>query len=828
MQLKNFNSVFLDRCRSDLYLYFSLNYAMKVFSSYILGLFFRFSFIRKFVWFFITCVPVLILGLLLFSASGSVTMPIGWERSVFVSPAGMRAKNVSVVSSGSYVVAVYDGERNGVNAVYASVSLDGGTSYFPPVNIADLNTVIESVPKVAISSAGEVFVAWQSQTMDGTSSKIFYSSSNDFGAKWSDPQEFETVYDNEILPRVFYDDEGLLHIFYHAVDGELFNLFHAVRRQDGTGFIQQGSIMKLTSSMKGAFFPAIKFFGSYVILVWQVRDEGLRDHLYSIESFDYGKRWSGIKQVTSGNSNDASPSVEIKDGNVYLAYQSNEEANWTIKLLVRKNGEWQREAVRIPSVKSNCYAPKLAFTKDDELFVTWYDIRENNTKIFVRRYDILEDKPLDEEQKISLSNASAMAPVITTSGNRVIVFWETMSAIEAKYTDVYVAPPRVYSSTHQDGAWSRNNTAVIDWAAPQDESGIVGYATMVVHPSTVQGGIVDLNPDVQTTSADIKRTVLSNLEDGVTYFCIRAIDGAGNFSRTIRYRLQVSSNPLPMPVLTSYPNSAALEKESKTDVGFQWSIDEKAHNRLKGFLYSVSKDVPGAPATFTQDFKADFQSLEEGNYFFSVRSVDMTDQKSIIADYYFKIGDGPGIAANDLAGLIEKRKLYDGPYAARPVASIIFPFDTEQVYQGRSFRAAIAVNGIDASRIDGYSVVTGKSDVTAPPEVNQNSGTISLESLTSGKWHVSVRARYFTESGGKKLYYWTNPANGTFDVQIVDLFSPVDYYGLPAIVKMEGRALTVAFIIALLLLIVGTIGFGRRLVFYTKLIHFKTKNFLVR
>ena len=804
---------------------------MKVFSSYILGLFFRFSYLRKFLWFAITCIPALVLVSLVFVASDTETKPIGWENSLFVSPAGIRAKNVDVTSNGSYIVAVYDGEANGVKGVYASVSFDSGSSYLKPVNIVNLTTVIDSVPKVAISATGEVFVAWQSQIADGSSSKIHYSLSRDFGANWSSPEEFVTNYDNEILPRVFYDERGVLHVFYHAADGNMFNLFHAIRPPGETKFTQLASIMKLSSSMKGAFFPAIKFFGSNVILVWQGRNEMLRDHLYALESSDYGTKWSGTKQITSGAVSNASPAIEVRGDNLYLCYQSNEGSSWTIKLLIRRKGSWDSQPISMTGIKSNCYSPKIAFTQDDELLVTWYDIRESRTQIYARRFDIFENKPLDVEQKISLNNAAAMSPVVTASGNRVIVFWETMTAIESKYTDIYVAPPRVFSATHQDGAWSRNSSAIIEWTPPQDESGIIGYATTIVTPSTEQPAVVDLNPDVQTNSADVRRAIIPNLEDGVTYFCIRAIDGAGNFSRTIRYKLQVSSNPLPMPSFTETPKSDEGGAPGSPNAKFKWSLGEAKNFRLKGFLYSISKEKPTVPTNFTSNFGVDFQSLPEGNYFFSVVAVDVTEQKSVSADYVFTVGNVPKIAEKDIVDMIDQRVVpgngvWNTAGIARPKVTISFPFDTDEVYRGRSLEAAIAVSGINAKNIDGYSVVSGRSELTAPPEVNQESGKISIAQLTNGEWFVSVRARYYTMNGGEKLHYWTNPAMGSFNVQTAELIAPRDFYGL--FLKMEGKSFAVAFFMALLSLVVGTIGFGRRLVFYTKLLQFKTKNLLVR
>src|SRR5208337_2823099 len=105
-------------------------------------------------------------------------------------------------------------------------------------------------------------------------------------------------------------------------------------------------------------------------------------------------------------------------------------------------------------------------------------------------------------------------------------------------------PPVVTSRTHPEGQWSKNTDAIVEWTKPVDDSGIVGYATLVdKNPDT--------NPSIQNLRYSASRSYVNNLDDGITYFHIRAIDGAGNMSRTVHYKLQVSSNPLAMPVIVS-------------------------------------------------------------------------------------------------------------------------------------------------------------------------------------------------------------------------------------------------------------------------------------
>jgi predicted neuraminidase len=141
----------------------------------------------------------------------------------------------------------------------------------------------------------------------------------------------------------------------------------------------------------------------------------------------------------------------MRGNTLYLAYQNNDSKSWAIKMLIREAGRWSAEPLTISQTEANCYSPGLAFSREDELIVTWYDTREGRTRIFSRRYDILKGSLLDE-QRISTRDEAAQSPRVVSSGNKAVVFWESGNRIESKYTDVYVAPPGSFPRRIQTGS----------------------------------------------------------------------------------------------------------------------------------------------------------------------------------------------------------------------------------------------------------------------------------------------------------------------------------------------------------------------------------------
>ncbi len=785
-----------------------------------LQLYFRFKYIRQFIWVFFITLVITVLVSLFFPERNTITRPVGWERSYYVVPAWIKTGNFDAAAKGKLVIVSYEGTEKGNQGIYVSISFNGGIFFQAPVKVADVNTVIANNPKVAISGNGHVFIVWQNHVVDEAANRIYYARSADMGATWSKAELLNTGYDMEMLPRVFYDDRNHVHIFYHGFSGGIINLYHSIS-VDETRFQNTGALMKLTADMKGAFFPAIQLEGRNIYLVWQGKGKAYKDDLFFMKSGNYGNSWSGMEKITSSKANDAAPFVLTKNNTIYLVYQNNEEKSWGIRLLIgQRNGRsWSEKPLKISETDTDCYGPKLAFSSKDTLLVTWYDSREGPLSIFSREYNVRKNK-LGKEVKLSLKRGVARGPFPVTSGNKAVVFWKEGKRITAKYSDVYVKPPRVFSRTHPEGKWSRNSVARIEWVPPLDESGIVGYAT-IISKADQKGRVEDINPAIQNVKAGNRSIVLPGLLDGITYFHIRAIDGAGNFSRTIHYKIQVSANPLPMPVVVSPTHPQGKKIESASPV-FRWAVGDR--ERLKGFVYSLSKDSATYPKKFTTDFEKTFNNLEKGVYFFSLSAIDRTNQRSQIADYYIVAGGAEAINPDDLLDKTKRKQPFKIRYLAKkPEVEINFPFDVSKPYTKTSFDAVMKIKNVKEKAVSGYSVIISRTKATAPEKLTTAENILKVENLTSGTYHLSARGRYARLKGRKKIYTWTEPFEMTVNVSIPVTLSPVQRYGERLIDRIGRDLFIVTFAVGFLTLITVMIGFGTRFVFYLKLTGYRLR-----
>lgn len=761
---------------------------------------------RELMWSLIFLFLFSLASVLVFQGVELSTNPAGWERIFQISAYDARARNVRVTSRGNLMAAVYE-TAGGMPSVWAVVSFNAGGSFSAPARISAVNPRIAGNPSAAVSGSGRITIAWEDYIEAESSSRIFSSFSEDMGATWSKPARINLGFRMEMMPRVYYDDAGVLHLFYLGDDGEGIRLYHAMG-QSAAGLENTGYLVKLDGSVRGAFFPAICMSGGNIYMVWQGKGEYYTDDLFFMRSKNGGKSWSGIRKITEGRGSSVSPSLALHRDVLYLAYQSNADRSWSIKLRrgLDFGGDWKEKPFSVSTTSANCYFPRVAVS-DNDVFVSWYDVREGSERVFARRFPLREKESLPEV-KVSERKIPARNPAIIASGPRVVVFWEEGGVIMARPSDVYVEPPNVYSATHPVNAWSRRPVAVINWKSPPDESGIAGYAVMV-------DGNPYTNPPIMNEKPYVGAKTTPELEDGVHYFHIRSFDGAGNASRTVHYRLQVCSNPLPLPSITSptHPEGRAADSDSPL---FRWNVDGR--ERLKGFLYNISRQSFKRPDVFTTDFEKAFSGLKEGGYFFTLAAVDKTNQIGQVANYYFIVGRAEEIDIEKIKKIARGEVPGGG---GRPSVFLTFPFDVSKPFGDSSFRASIGVRNLDPRAVDGYSISVARAIGNVPAVVNHRGSAVEFTEFGGGDYFIGIRCRYAEGGAG---YRWTEPGYHRVRIDPYSRVSPLG--GLFEYVRdrLAGRFFIAFLCLAAAVLAVGALGFGRKIDFYFRLFLFRTAN----
>ncbi|MGB4268908.1 MAG: hypothetical protein WBK20_06965 [Spirochaetota bacterium] len=776
-------------------------------SIYIFELAFRFPQLRYIVWAVIISVSIYA-GYHLFYQE-VVTYPVGWERSVVITPYTLKVKSPFAVSKGNVVAVAFEGTEKNENGIYVILSLNGGKDFLPAYKLSGIDPTVAVRPHIAISNNGHIACTWHN--LVDSKSKIFITISNDLGATWSKPVALSLQTDESMLSQVFYDSTGGLHLFYHGSVGGRLILYHAFS-PDELQFTRIDTIADIATEYRGIFFPAIVFEGDSIYLVFQAKILSggvLSDDLFFVYSDNNGKSFSRPKRITLSPANDSSPYLYLHKDVLYCVYMNNEQRHWEVRLLrgYNKGKQWELDPIIITRAEIDCYAPKLVASSDDEMLIVWNDMRERYQAVFGKKYSLI-DGSLSNPLRISDANVTSYEQFPVIIKKQVLLFWNSNQRLQAKFSDISVLPPNVYSRTHPENVWTRQTNAIIEWDPPVDESGIAGYAV-------IYNDLPTFDPTVQNVEGPIRKYVVPDLKDGITYFHIRAIDKAGNYSRTIHYPLLVSSTPLPMPTVSSPTHPEGTRVDNPVPV-LQWTVEQR--DRLKGFYYAIAKDAIVEPSTFTTADSVTLESLPKGRYFFSIRPVDMTNMKGRMATYEIVIGDvGKADAAyyEQLAKGVKPPEELPGKIPGKvriqyPVVLFNIPF--KEIYASSFYKFTLLPKNILQKQVMGYSVVVSSQKVVPPFIVTHPTSEIMLTNVKPGNYTITARMRYIYYINGKVAYKWSAPSYTTLVVKSA-YTSPLMNYAenLNSMIK-DRQLVTIIYSIGMLCIVLA-IGMSTRIAF---------------
>ncbi|MGL4368201.1 MAG: hypothetical protein ACRCUT_00785, partial [Spirochaetota bacterium] len=371
---------------------------------------------------------------------------------------------------------------------------------------------------------------------------------------------------------------------------------------------------------------------------------------------------------------------------------------------------------------------------------------------------------------LSEGRDDARSPICSSAGKRVVSLWMQGGRIRGKFSDISVDPPSLRSRTHPDGAWVKTSDALIEWDAAYDESGVAGFASLLSKDS-------DTNPTVQNLNSNTRSERIRSIGDGITWYHIRAIDGSGNYSRTIHYPLRISRTPLPIPAVEA-PGHPEGKSSNDNTPQFTWQITDI--ERVKGFFYSLGKDAPVKPSIFTDKMTASFSALDEGRYFFRIQAVDKTGMPGRAADYEFIIGRALELspekyeqlaAQADTEEKTEQEKIIPRFVFREPRCSIEIPSGdgawpekditvTVKTYAGKN----VAFDSFEYDLMkDNRKIQNGASGVPR----------IILKNLSDGSYTVAVRGNYSYIRNGRKKTGTTRLASGAFSVAVPTSENPL-------------------------------------------------------
>lgn len=172
-------------------------------------------------------------------------------------------------------------------------------------------------------------------------------------------------------------------------------------------------------------------------------------------------------------------------------------------------------------------------------------------------------------------------------------------------------------------AWYKAHIITVSWTAHDSLSGIAGYSYVVERQAHV------IPPGALERAATLR---LPNLGNGVWFLAVRAEDGAGNWSPTATYRLQIDRIP---PHIHWLNPPGGTFNPYKGPITVKFSFDKTASGLIRLYRVGSRREVAtysfhllpaGRVAAITwSGMTGKNRYVPKGYYFFSVDATDRAD-----------------------------------------------------------------------------------------------------------------------------------------------------------------------------------------------------------
>ncbi len=503
-----------------------------------------------------------------------------------------------------------------------------------------------------------------------------------------------------VAPRIFTKTGGGWYLFVTRqqtfsrlqTDGsraeyQSLSIFYA-RSENGTAWTTFAPFVGGEVGLDPNFLPSAASINGTDVVIFQSLTGGARPsyQLYSLSTADGGATWSSPRRITDfldpvrkdrtsvGDFDNQRPHLARIGTALWVAWERrvlSGPAQIYVARLDAAGAVVPDSVERVTLGQGSCSEPRL-LEANGEPGVSWFDDRKGGSRVYVafRSGTIWNEQDLSGRTR---GDGAFGRAIYTNRG--LYVFWQTgsgtTSSVLAMIPDTSVQAPVPVAVDFESGAPTRRSRATIQWKAPDDSSGILGFSYLwsrdaMAEPPQRVGALEN------QTSAGFDAG-----EDGDWYFSIRAEDYAGNWSKTARLRFVRDTTPpgTPMPLppaasadgfMASNTFTLSWAAPPEPDVaGYTWVLEYlgpldrpparrasastaaatgapasgspaniAASERTTGTydllpstdyerrLWAARQPAPPPPAVKTIAPRADFSNIDDGYWSFSVAAID--------------------------------------------------------------------------------------------------------------------------------------------------------------------------------------------------------------
>ncbi len=184
--------------------------------------------------------------------------------------------------------------------------------------------IVESASSSSLSASSPLTRSTSKEDASGGAYKIYYKTSHDYGATWSQAAQLEpTSESDDASPAILQAADGTLWIVFHSYRTGNHELFYTTSTDGGASWT---AAEQLTNSANSDKTPAIaQTWDGQIWVTWSSYRTGHSEVYY--KTYD-GVSWSSDTRLTYSSNVDSGPSVlQTYDGTIWIFWSSAEESD---------------------------------------------------------------------------------------------------------------------------------------------------------------------------------------------------------------------------------------------------------------------------------------------------------------------------------------------------------------------------------------------------------------------------------------------------------------------------------------------------------------------
>ena len=296
--------------------------------------------------------------------------------------------------------------------IFFSRSTDGGITFSTPTNLsATMNTALFSVSQIAVDTAGNINVVWESDTGNLA---IWFSGSRDGGATFSSPKMVSTNTGGSFNAQIALDKNGNINVVWEDDIAGHLDIFFSRSTDNGTRFSFPMNLSNpLGNCIANSNTPRIGLDAAANINVVWANDCGGNFDIFLSRSIDNGATFSSPKNLSGTPAPSGNPQLAVDaTGNINVVWEENSTADI---FFVRSSdgGVTFSGAQNLSHNAGSSSNPWLTVDAGANINVAWQDGTPGNKDIFFNRSTdsgaTFFPTPLNLSNNSGLSSAAQIA-----------------------------------------------------------------------------------------------------------------------------------------------------------------------------------------------------------------------------------------------------------------------------------------------------------------------------------------------------------------------------------------------------------------------------------